>query len=155
EGAEIVVACRPRESHGRLEDALAQLPAQRGAGCDLDQLLVAALQRALALPEVDRRTAGIPDDLDLDVPARPDQALDVDLVAAEGGPGLRPAAGEGIFQPRFVEDRPHAATPTAGHRLDHHRGAGPEPTQELARLREVHRAGTAGDQGYALLARQG
>jgi hypothetical protein len=58
EGAEVVVLRGARQRE-RLEDACAQLRAQRRAGRDLDQLLVAALDRALAFA-TDADTAPVP-----------------------------------------------------------------------------------------------
>ena len=60
----------------------------------LDDLLVAALQRALALAEVDEVAVAVAEDLHLDV-ARPlDELLDVDAVVGEERLALRRRAGE-------------------------------------------------------------
>src|SRR5829696_9083296 len=62
-----------------------QLLADRGRGRLLDDLLVAALDRALALAEVDDAPARVAEDLDLHVPRRVDVALEEDGVVAERG----------------------------------------------------------------------
>ena len=69
---------------------------QRRAGRDLDQLLVAALDRAFALAEVGEAAVPVAKDLDLDVAGAGDQALGVERTVAEGARRLRPAAGEGL-----------------------------------------------------------
>jgi len=50
--ARALVACRPHHGHRRLAHAGAQLAGDRGRGALLDELLVAALQAALALAQV-------------------------------------------------------------------------------------------------------
>ena len=54
----------------------------------LEQLLVVALDRALALADVDRVPEAVGQDLDLDVPAAGQVALEVEPGVAEGGLGL-------------------------------------------------------------------
>ena len=54
----------------------------------LDQLLVAPLDRALALAEVDDVAVLVAEDLELDVARRLDVLLDVDVAHAERGLGL-------------------------------------------------------------------
>jgi hypothetical protein len=54
----------------------------------LDQLLVAALQRAVALAEVDRGAVEVGEHLDLDVARAFEVALEVALAPAERGLGL-------------------------------------------------------------------
>ena len=61
------VAARPGEAHGSGGDALAQIGGEGGGGGDLDDLLVAALDAAVAFAEVGDGAAGIAGDLDLDV----------------------------------------------------------------------------------------
>src|SRR5690606_7329365 len=134
-----------------LDDAPAQAVSQRRAGRDLDQLLVPTLHRAFALPEMNDSSRGITHDLHLDMTGRAHQALDIDLVAAEGRARFRPAARIGFLEIRFVENRAHAAAPAAGHRLDHHRASRAEVAQEVARLGEAYRPGAARDQRQALL----
>ena len=55
-----------------------------------------ALDRALALPEVDDVAVGVAQHLDLDVPGLLDELLEEDAVVAEGGLGLGPAGREAL-----------------------------------------------------------
>ena len=89
----------------------------------LDELLVAALDRAVALAEVDDVALGIAQDLELDVARVLDEFLDVNPAVAERL--LRLAAGgvvaldEGDIAVRGA----HALAAAAGHGLDHDRVA--------------------------------
>ncbi len=69
---------------------------QRRARRDLDQLLVAALDRAFPLAEMREPAVAVAEDLDLDVAGAVDQALGVERPVAEGARRLGPAAGEGV-----------------------------------------------------------
>ena len=64
----------------------------------LDHLLVAALDRALALAEVDHVAVMVAEDLDFDVAGALDQAFDVDFGAAEGALGFAGGVAEGGFE---------------------------------------------------------
>ena len=64
----------------------------------LDQLLVAALERAVALAEGDDTAGRVAQELDLDVAGRPDLALQVDGPVAEGRQGLGRRGGQGRRQ---------------------------------------------------------
>ncbi len=87
----------------------------------LDQLLVAALDRALALAQVHDVAVMIAEDLVLDVPRRLEILLDVDIADAERRLGLALRRAEGMRQfLRLLHDA-HAAAAAAGHRLDDHR----------------------------------
>ena len=83
-------------------------------------LLVAALDRALALEQVDGVSVRVAQDLDLDVARLLDELLDVDRVIAEGRPGLGAGARDGLGKVRFGLDQPHALAAPAGRGLDHH-----------------------------------
>ena len=73
-----------RLRHG-LADAVAGGDVERGRGAFLPDLLVAALQRAVALAEMDGAALAVAEHLDLDV-ARPLEIfLEIDRVVAEGG----------------------------------------------------------------------
>mmetsp|Transcript_15979 Transcript_15979/g.37862 ORF Transcript_15979/g.37862 Transcript_15979/m.37862 type:complete len:629 (-) Transcript_15979:82-1968(-) len=64
---------------------LAQLGREVPRGRDLDDLLVAALDGAVTLPQVDRAALAVAEDLDLDVTGAVDEALDENGAVAEGG----------------------------------------------------------------------
>ena len=89
-----VVASGQRRSRGGLAQCRAQLRVQAGCRRLLDDLLMAALQGAVALEQVDRLPVPVGEHLHLDV-ARPiDQPLEQHAVVAERGLGLAPAGGE-------------------------------------------------------------
>src|SRR5437899_2559615 len=67
EGAGVVQADGPADGEGGVEDALAQGRVEVEGGGDLDDLLVPALDGAVALVEVDEVAVRVAEELDLDV----------------------------------------------------------------------------------------
>ena len=128
DGAGVVVAARLGDLHGRLAHRLADVSAGKaGRRALLDQLLVAALGRAVALADPHDVAVGVADDLHLHV-ARPGEvALDVALVAAEALErlGLR-RLERGVGLVGALHDA-HAAAAAAVGRLD-----GDRPAELLA-----------------------
>ena len=106
---------------GELADPVALLGIQRGRGGFLEHLLVAALQRAVALAEMHAGAAAVAQHLDLDMARPAEILLEVDGVVAEGGLGLGAGQREGLARRLGVLDHLHAAAAAAGHRLDQHR----------------------------------
>src|SRR5205823_2670137 len=106
--------------HGDLAHRLAGLGVERGRRRFLDHLLVAALDRALALIDVNDVAMPVAEHLHLDVARRVDEALHVDTIVAESALGL--AAGRACTGPdvplRF--DQPHSFAAPARSRLEHH-----------------------------------
>src|SRR5690606_41392814 len=96
EGPEAGVVDRARHALGRREQAGALRRAQARARRDLDQLLVPALQRALALAQHDDAAGAVADHLYLDVPRAFDEFLGVHVAVAQGRARLRPAARERV-----------------------------------------------------------
>src|SRR6266478_4241881 len=88
DGAGIYVARRPRDPAGRLAHLAPQLGGDAGRWALLDELLIPALDRALALAEMNDGAVGVGEDLDLDVARRGDVLLDVDGRVAKGRAGL-------------------------------------------------------------------
>ena len=84
----------------------------------LDDLLMAALQTALALTEVDDVAVSVRDDLDFDVSGVQHESLQKQRVVTECGGGLAARGDEGGRQLSGVVDHPHALAATAGGRLD-------------------------------------
>ena len=154
EGAEVVVVRGRRKLLGGLDDCPAQAVAQRRARRHLDELLVAALDRAFALPQMADRAVLVADDLHFDMAGVTNEALDIDAVAAEGGPGLGLAARIGVLQPGSVIDDAHAAPPAAGDGLDHDGAALAQRREKGFRFLQAGRAVGALDNGYAALFRQ-
>ena len=81
-----------------LADPLAQLGVDRRGGRLLDHLLVTALDRAVALEEVDDVAVRVGEDLDLDVARVGQVALDVDRRVGEELLALARGALEGRLQ---------------------------------------------------------
>jgi hypothetical protein len=86
---------------------------QVGGGRALDDLLVAALDRAVALEQVDHVAVCVAQHLHLDMARALDQLLQIDLVLAEGGLGLAPAFRRLAGEVGFRADHPHAAPAAA------------------------------------------
>ena len=87
----------------------------------LNYLLVAPLQRTIALAKMNRVAVVVAEDLDFDVPGRGDKFLDQDPAGCE----CRLALAHGAFK-RGIEisvlvDPPHATAAAAGSGLDQHR----------------------------------
>ncbi len=114
----------------------APLRVDRGRRRLLHHLLVAALDRALALVEVDDTAVAVADDLDLDVPRPLDVALEQERVVAERRGRLAPRPLDRGLQLIRLPDDAHALAAAARRRLDQER----EP--DLAR-RPDQRGGAA------------
>jgi hypothetical protein len=87
----------------------------------LDHLLIAALDRAFALAEIDHIAMLVAEHLDFDVPGIDDEFLDEDTVIAERGFGFGLCQIEpfGDFRPGMRDAHALAAAARGG--LDHHR----------------------------------
>ena len=131
--AGVLVAHGATECDRGIEEALPRGGAQVRGGRDLDQLLVAALQAALPLPQVgDLRP--VAEDLHLHVPGTGEELLHVDVAPTEGGGRLGPAALDRRHQLVGTGRHAHAASATAGDGLHHHGGAGAEALEERQRI---------------------
>ncbi|OIQ66527.1 hypothetical protein GALL_519010 [mine drainage metagenome] len=87
----------------------------------LDDLLIAPLDRAFALEQVDDIAVLVAQHLDLDVARALDELLDEDPVVAEAGLGFRLHRREALFHVLPVPGDPDALAAAAGRGLDHHR----------------------------------
>ena len=87
----------------------------------LDDLLVAALQRAVPLEEVYRVAMRIGEHLDLDMARPRDPALDQHPIVAEARAGLASRTFERIAEFGFGVGAPHPLAAAARHRLHQHR----------------------------------
>lgn len=85
---------------------------------NLNNLLVAALDRAIALVEVDDIAEVVGNELDLDVLGLVEEALDKDSSVAEGSLGLGRGALKSLFQAVGLTDDAHAAATTTISGLD-------------------------------------
>ena len=147
ERAEVAVAARPGEAHGSSGDALAKGGSKSGGGGDLDDLLVAALDAAVALAEVGHAAAGIARDLHLDVAGAGNPALDVEARVAETLFGLGGAALEGGVDLGGLGDGAHATAAPTGDGLDEHARSLGKVGEEGARFLDRHGVREAGHDG--------
>ncbi len=118
DGARAPVADVLAEAHRVLADPLAQLLAQVLRGGDLDDLLVAALQRTVPLVEVDDIAVVVAEDLHLDVLRVDHRALEVDLARAERRGRLAGGLRGLLTEVLGALDEAHAAPAAAGDGLD-------------------------------------
>ena len=122
-GAGVLVAHGLGRAHRQVADVGALLGGQLRAGGDLDELLVAALDRAVALEQVHGVAEGIGEYLRLDVLRVDDALLEEHFRAAEGLGGLGDDAGEVLLQLLAAVAAADAAAAAAGGGLEHHRVA--------------------------------
>ena len=87
----------------------------------LDHLLVAALQRTVALVKMDHPAAAVAEHLDLDMTRIGDEFLDQDAIIAEAFRALALAAVQRREKVRSRLDLAHALAATTGDRLDQNR----------------------------------
>ena len=120
-GADVVDGARGLD--GDLADALAHLVVDGRRGRLLDQLLVAALDRAVALAEVDDVAVAVGQDLDLDVARVGQVALEVDGRVGEELLALARGALERGLELVLVEGDAEALAAAAARRLDRDRVA--------------------------------
>ena len=113
DGAGVHVADRLRERDGVAVQRLAHVVGEVRRGCDLDDLLVAALHRAVALEQVHRLARGIRQHLHLDVAGTQHRLLEEHGRVAEGAVGLAHRLLEGAAQVVLRGDAAHAAAPAA------------------------------------------
>ena len=119
DGSGVVVADGLAEADGGLAHALTEIIRHERGGALLEDLLVAPLEGAVALAEVDDLAVLVAEDLKLDVVGVDDQFLDVDIGIAEGLLSLHAGAVEALHEASLVVGHAHAATAAAGDGLDH------------------------------------
>src|SRR5262249_15780696 len=125
ERADVLVAGRDDRPDRPRAEVVAGLGAERRGRALLEDLLVAALDAAVALAEMDPAAIAVDRHLDLDVPGLVEPALEVQRVVAERGPRLGAADVQGGLELARGADHPHALAPAAGRRLDQDRVADP------------------------------
>ena len=104
-------AHRARGGHGGLAHGAAAFLGHAGRGRFLDDLLVAALHRAVALEQVDAIALRVGEDLDLYMARLLQVALDQHAVVAEAGGGLALAGGQRVEEGAGRFDHAHALPP--------------------------------------------
>ena len=134
------VADRTSECDRGLAHPLSKFAVERGGGRLLEHLLMAALDRALALAEGDDFAMLVGEQLDLDVMRALDVALAVDGVVAECGLRLALGGFRGLLELGRLADDAHPPAAASGRRLHDEREA------DLVRF-------AGGQHGYAGLLR--
>ena len=117
----------------------------------LDHLLMAALDRALALDERQHRAVLVGEHLHLDVPRPHQPALEIDRGVAKRGSGLGTRRAHRARQLVAAVDDTHALAAAARHRLDHQRIADPSAAPAIVGVGHVGRERLfgAGHDGHA------
>ena len=124
-----------RDPAGRGREALAQRGGEGGRRGLLEQLLMAALDRALALAQADHPPRGVGQDLGLDVPRPLDQLLEVHAIVTEGLQRLAPGERPGWLEVGRLAHHAHPLAAASGRGLEHHRE--PELLRRPPRLGEA------------------
>ena len=123
EGAGAAVADLLAGGGAALADALDDAARDAGRGRFLDDLLVAALHRAVALAQLDRVPVLVGEHLDLDVARVLEELLHVHRRVAEGRAGFGARRLHRVDQRRLGVHDAHAAPAAAARRLDDDRVA--------------------------------
>ena len=145
--AGVHVAGLARERDRRVGEPLAHRVVDRGRGRLLDQLLVAPLHRAVALPEEHHVAVGVGEDLRLDVVGAVDVSLEEDLGPAEVRLRLARPALQRLLEVAGVADDVHALAAAAEGGLHEQREA--DALGLLPRLLRVDGLGRAGHDRHA------
>ena len=119
DGAGVRVADAFDEADGGIEERVAGFGGEFGARRLFDHFLVAALDGAVTLEEVDGVAVVVGDDLRLDVGGVFDAALQVDAAAAEGALRLGAGALQRLGELGGLADEADAHAAAAVRRLDH------------------------------------
>jgi len=138
-----------RQASAQRSDGAALFLGDPRGGRLLDDLLVAALHRAVALTEVNGIAVLVGEHLKLDVARVLEILLHVDDVIAEGGCGLGARQRDRVEQGGLGVYDPHAASAAAAGSLDDHRIADRAGHLQGVALVLRERAIRAGDAGYA------
>ncbi len=115
------VADRLGERDRLLAHGAPRLLVEQRRGRLLDHLLIAALDRAFALAEVDDVAVLVADELDLDVARIDDELLDEHAIIAEGGLGLRARQRKAFLDLLARKGDAHALAAATRGGLHHHR----------------------------------
>ncbi len=142
----LVADCVAGTLDGRLH-LLPGLRRQRHGRRLLDELLVTALDRALALSQRQHAPVLVAQDLDLDVPCRDHDLLEVERAVPERGVGLRGRRPERVVEPLREVDETHPLAAAARRRLEKDGKA--DLRGRCTDLRHRRRAVRAGDERHA------
>src|SRR5918994_4514573 len=138
ERARVAVSDRLARARDRRFHFLARRRIERRGRRLLDELLVATLDRALALAQREDAADRVAEHLDLDVPRGRDELLDVGRAVAEGGIRLGARRRECARELVLRRDDAHTLPAASGRCLQEHREAGGD--RRRAQLIEAARA---------------
>ena len=132
-----------RQRHGLLAHGAAGVGVEKRARRLLDHLLVAPLDRAFALAQIDAIAMTVAEHLDLDMARLRDEFLDEDPVVAETRRRLVLRALEPLARLVVIPGDAHALAAAARARLEHHRIAdlGGDLHRLIGIRDQAHRAG--------------
>ena len=139
---DVLVAGRHHGPHRALREVGPGRLREGRRGRLLEDLLVAALDRAVALAEVDAVAVAVDRDLDLDMAVLVQPLLEVQRVVAEGRLGLASADAEHRFELARRAHHAHAFAPATGRRLDEDRVADPVGLAQRVQVVAEHPLGT-------------
>ena len=95
DGAGVLVADLTADAEGGFADGFSEFGVEVIGGGDFDDLLMPALDGAIAFVEVDEVAVLVAEELDLDMLGLADEAFEEDVGAAEGGLGFAAGLVEG------------------------------------------------------------
>ncbi len=130
-GRQPAVPTTDEQPHGGLVQGRAHVVGQVRCGRDLDDLLEAALEGAVALAEVGDSPFAVGRDLHLDVARALDVELGEEVTGAEAALGLRPRPLDGGGHRLTRRHRAHAPAAATGRGLDHHAAGQLRPREVL------------------------
>ena len=136
-GAGAGIADRVAEREGGVPQPASQGVVDRRRGRFLQHLLVATLDRAISLAEVNAVADGVEEHLDLDVAATLDEPLEDQPTVTKRRRRLAPRSGQAVRQPVRLANDAHPLAATAGRRLDQDREADPLGGERQRRVRLV------------------
>ena len=148
ERAGIGVADAVGQTHGGLDDLIAQILGKVRRRCDLDDLLEVPLHAALTLAEVSDPAAFIAENLHLDMACSTDELFDVEIAVAERGLRFGTAALEGRGHRVGAVDHPRSAAAATTDGFDHHGARTTELVEERGGLFHGHGVVEAADDGH-------
>ncbi len=149
ERAEVVVTYFLRHPHRGRRQPIAKRRRESRARRYLHDLLIAALDAALALPEVADVARSVPDDLHFYVTRARHQLLDVHVADPERRARLGLTALVCFLDFLEARDGAHAAAAAACHRFDHHRSALAQRRKKAPRFIEARRPRAAAQDRHA------
>ena len=148
DGAGVHVAGRARRADRRLAHARTELGRELARRGLLDHLLAAALDRAVALAQLNHVAMGVCHDLELYVMRVQDELLEVHLVVVKARARLGAGLLKEVLKLRGVKDAAHTAAATARRGLDED-GIADLLGNLGARFSVRHAAVGAGNHGHA------